>query len=154
MILLIANEKANWGSGRWKVRQVTGFLEGQGLRTSVSAPRYPGHARALAATAAAQGIDTVLVLGGDGTVNEVINGLLTSGQEHRPCVGLIPAGSSNDFSKSLGIPQRLREACEVIVRGRVRGVDVGQAGPHYFCSASCLGYFAEHVLPRRLRILC
>jgi len=45
MILLIANEKANWGSGRWKVRQVTGFLEGKGLRTSVSATQYPGHAR-------------------------------------------------------------------------------------------------------------
>ncbi len=143
MILLIANEKANWGSGRWKVRQVTAFLEGQGLHASVFTTQYPGHARELAATAAAQGIDTVIVVGGDGTVNEVINGLLTSGREYRPGIGIIPAGSSNDFSKSLGIPQRLHEACEVIVRGRVREVDVGQAGPHYFCSASCLGYFAE-----------
>ena len=68
---------------------------------------------------------------------------MTSGRDYRPGIGIIPAGSSNDFSKSLGIPQRLREACEVIVRGRIREVDVGQAGPHYFCSASCLGYFAE-----------
>lgn len=143
MILLIANEKANWGSGRWKVREVTAFLDGQGLHACVSATQYPGHARELAATAATQGIDTVIVVGGDGTVNEVINGLLTSGRSPGPCIGIIPAGSSNDFSKSLGIPQRLREACEVIVRGRVREVDVGQAGPHYFCSASCLGYFAE-----------
>jgi diacylglycerol kinase (ATP) len=143
MILLIANEKANWGSGRRKVREVTAFLDGQGLRASVFTTQYPGHARELAATAAAQGIDTVIVVGGDGTVNEVVNGLLTSGRNDKPRIAIIPAGSSNDFSKSLGIPQHLREACEVIVRGRVREVDVGQAGPHYFCSASCLGYFAE-----------
>ena len=143
MILLIANEKANWGSGRWKVRQAADFLAGQGLHASVLTTQYAGHARELAATAAAQGIDTVIVIGGDGTVNEVINGLLASGQDYRPGIGIIPAGSSNDFSKSLGIPQRLREACEVMVRGKVREVDVGQAGPHYFCSASCLGYFAE-----------
>lgn len=143
MIQLIANEKANWGSGRWKCRQVTDYLEGQGLRVCVSVTQYPGHARDLAAAAAAQGIDTVVVIGGDGTVNEVITGLLASDQDHRPGVAIIPAGSSNDFSKSLGIPQGLREACEVIVRGRVREVDVGQAGPHYFGSASCLGYFAE-----------
>jgi len=143
MILLIANEKANWGSGRRKCRQVRAFLEGQGLRACVSTTQYPGHARELAATAAAQEIDTVVVIGGDGTVNEVIAGLLTSDKDLRPGVAIIPAGSSNDFSKSLGIPQGLREACEVIVRGRVREVDVGQAGPHYFGSASCLGYFAE-----------
>ncbi len=143
MIQLIANEKANWGSGRSKCRQVTDFLEGQGLRACVSVTQYPGHARDLAAAAAPQGIDTVVIIGGDGTVNEVISGLLTSGRSDMPRIGIIPAGSSNDFSKSLGIPQRWREACEVIVWGRVREVDVGQAGPQYFCSASCLGYFAE-----------
>ena len=73
----------------------------------------------------------------------MVNGLLTAGREPLPRVGIIPAGSSNDFSKSLGIPQRLREACRVIARGRVREVDVGRAGSRYFCSASCLGYFAE-----------
>ncbi len=141
--IVIVNEKANWGSGQHKVREVMAFLDGQGLPASVRTTEGRGHARELAATAAAQGIDTVIVVGGDGTVNEVISGLVTSGREDRPCIAIIPAGSSNDFSKSLGIPQRLQEACAVIARGRVREVDVGQAGPHYFCSASCLGYFAE-----------
>jgi len=140
--IIIVNEKANWGSGRHKVRQMMVFLDKQGLPSSVLTTQYPGHARELAA-GAAQGIDTVIVIGGDGTVNEVVNGLLTSNQDNRPCLGIIPAGSSNDFSKSLGIPQHLQGACEVIVKGRVREVDVGRAGSHYFCSASCLGYFAE-----------
>ena len=141
--VVIVNEKANWGSGRHKVPQVMAFLDQRGLPCSTRTTEYPGHARELAAAAAAQGIDTVIVIGGDGTVNEVISGLLTSGHSDMPGIGIIPAGSSNDFSKSLAIPQRWREACEVVVRGRVREVDVGQAGPHYFCSASCLGYFAE-----------
>jgi diacylglycerol kinase (ATP) len=141
--IIIVNEKANWGSGRHKVRQVAAFLRRQGLLSSVSATQYAGHARELAAAAAAQGIDTVIVIGGDGTVNEVVNGLLASGLDHRPSVGIIPGGSSNDFSKSLGIPQRLSAACEVIVQGGIREVDVGRAGDRCFCSASCLGYFAE-----------
>lgn len=141
--IIIVNEKANWGSGRRKVRQVMAFLDGQGFPSSMLTTQYPGHARELATTAAAQGIDTVIVLGGDGTVNEVVNGLLTSGQGPIPHIGIIPSGSSNDFSKSLGIPQHLQEACRVIAKGRIRKVDVGRAGPHYFCSASCLGYFAE-----------
>ena len=118
-------------------------LDQQGFLSSLLVTQYPGHAQELAATAAAQGIDTVIVIGGDGTVNEVVNGLLTAGQGHVPRLGIIPSGSSNDFSKSLGIPQRLEEACRVIVEGRIAEVDVGQAGSRYFCSASCLGYFAE-----------
>ena len=141
--IIIVNEKANWGSGRHKARPALAFLDQQGLPCSLRVTEYPGHAGELAATAAAQGIDTVIVIGGDGTVHEVVNGLLASGQSHVPCLGIIPAGSSNDFSKSLGIPQHLSEACRVIVEGRVREVDVGRAGPRYFCSASCLGYFAE-----------
>ena len=118
-------------------------LDQQGFLSSLLVTQYPGHAQELATTAAAQEIDTVIVIGGDGTVNEVVNGLLTAGQGHVPRLGIIPSGSSNDFSKSLGIPQRLEEACRVIVEGRIAEVDVGRAGSRYFCSASCLGYFAE-----------
>jgi diacylglycerol kinase (ATP) len=91
------------------------------------------------------------VVGGDGTINEVVNGLLASGHERLPRMGIVPAGSSNDFSKSMGVPQHLREACRTIVHGRTRDIDVGQAGPHYFCSASCLGYFAD-VAARSLKM--
>jgi YegS/Rv2252/BmrU family lipid kinase len=149
--IVIVNEKANWGSGRHKVRQVMALLHGQGLSCSLLTTQYPGHARELGATAAAQRIDTVVVIGGDGTVNEVVNGLVTSGPDPAPCLGIIPAGSSNDFSKSLGIPQQVEEVCGVILRGNTREVDVGQAGSHCFCSASCPGYFAE-VAARSLKM--
>jgi diacylglycerol kinase (ATP) len=140
---IIANEKANWGAGLRKVREATAFLRKQGFPFSLSPTQSRGHARELAAAAAAQNIDTVIVIGGDGTVNEVINGLLASGQGTAPCVGIIPAGSSNDLSKSLEIPQSLEDACRTVMKGRTKSMDVGRAGPHYFCSASCVGYFAE-----------
>ncbi len=154
--IVIANEKANWGAGRRRVRQATDFLHRRGFAFSLHTTEYPGHARELAAAAAAQGIDTVIVMGGDGTINDVVNGLVSSGPDRMPRIGIVPVGSSNDFSKSLGMPQDLEDACRAIIQGRVRKVDVGQAGPsipaaadrvggpaHYFCSASCLGYFAE-----------
>jgi len=141
--VIIANEQANWGSGRVKVRRAANFLQERGYSFSLFNADYPGHAKELAATAAAQKAGTIVIIGGDGTIDEVINGLFASKQDHMPRVGVIPAGSSNDFSKSLGIPQRLEDACLTIMRASTRDVDVGQAGPQYFCSASCLGYFAE-----------
>jgi len=141
--LIIANEHANWGAGRHRVRQATEFLRRQGWDFSLAVTGFPGHAQELAAAAAAQRTATVVVIGGDGTVNEVINGLVRSERDYTPCVGIIPAGSSNDFSKSLGLPQDLEGACRAILKGRVRSVDVGRAGVHCFASASCAGYFAR-----------
>jgi YegS/Rv2252/BmrU family lipid kinase len=141
--LIIANAKANWGSNRLKVRRATDFLRAQGFSCARALTGHAGHAAELAAGAAAEKAETLVVIGGDGTINEVLNGLLTSGQDYLPCVGIVPTGSSNDFSKSLGLPQSWQQACRTILNGRVRDIDIGQAGSHYFCSASCLGYFAE-----------
>jgi diacylglycerol kinase (ATP) len=149
--IIIANEQANWGSGRLRCRESTDFLRRQGFGFSLCIAERPGHAKELAAAAAVQRADTIIVVGGDGTVSEVVNGLLAAGQEQLPSVGIVPAGSSNDFSKSLGIPQRVKEACQAVLEGRTRDVDVGQAGAQYFCSASCLGYFAE-VAARSLKM--
>lgn len=141
--IVIANEKANWGSSRLRVREAAEFLRKRGFPFALYTAEYPGHAKELAAAGAAHKADTIIVAGGDGTVNEVVNGLLASGQNCIPRVGIIPAGSSNDLSKSLGIPQRVHDACQTIIDGRTRDIDIGQAGSNYFCSASCLGYFAE-----------
>ncbi len=151
--MIIANERANWGAGRRAVRRATDFLHRQGFPFSVHTTERPGQARELAA--AAQGVDTVIVMGGDGTINEASNGLVECEPSRTPRLGIIPCGSSNDFSKSLGIPQGPEDACRTILRGRARSVDIGCAGSHCFCSASCLGYFAEvaarSLATRRLR---
>ena len=141
--IIIANEKAHWRASRLRVRQAQIFFHEHKFPFSLFTTAHPGHARDLAAKATTQKADTIIVLGGDGTLNEVINGALMSGCRQLPRIGIIPSGSSNDFSKSLGIPQQLQQACRTIMNGKTKYVDIGQAGPHYFCMASSLGLFAN-----------
>ena len=118
-------------------------MGGRGFGFSLLISDRPGHGRELAERAVTEGAGTVIVIGGDGTINEVVNGLLGSGAARLPRLGIIPAGSSNDLSKSLGIPQKLQQACETILNARTRCIDVGQVGTRYFCVASSLGLFAD-----------
>lgn len=141
--ILIANEQANWGRCRHKLRQTIDLLREQGFSFRLATSNSSRHAGELAAAAAADNAGMIVIAGGDGTVNEVVNGLFASECDHVPRIGIVPLGSSNDFAKSLGIPQNLSEACRTIMTGTIRNVDVGQVGSHYFCTASCLGYFAE-----------
>ena len=141
--IIIANERAHWGLGRLRLHEAHAFFHKWKFPFSLFTTEYPSHARELAANATAQSVDTIIVIGGDGTVNEVINGSLMSSCHQIPHIGIIPSGSSNDFSKSLGIPQRVKQACQTIMAGRTRYVDIGQAGSHYFCMASSLGLFSK-----------
>jgi len=140
--IIIANKKARWGLSRSRVRLAEAFLRKHKFAFSLFTTDYPGHAREIAAQAAIQKVDTIVVLGGDGTLNEVINGVLATESSKIPRIGIIPSGSSNDFSKSLGLHQRLHKACRTIINGKTKYVDVGQAGGHYFCMASSVGLFA------------
>lgn len=141
--IIIANERAHWGSSRSRIRQAETFFHKHKFPFSLFTTDQPGHARELAAEAAVQKVDRIIIVGGDGTVSEAVNGILTSGCRQIPSIGIIPSGCSNDFSKSLGIPQKLQKACRTVVNGRVKYVDVGQAGRHFFCMASSLGLFAD-----------
>lgn len=141
--VVIVNEQASWRASQSKADSACGLLREAGLAFSLVRSEGRGHTVEVAAQAAAEGAEKVVVVGGDGTVNEAINGLLRSGTDHVPRLGIIPTGSSNDLAKSLGMAGDLRRCCAAVVRGGVRHIDVGRAGPYYFCSASCLGYFAE-----------
>jgi len=140
--IIIANTKARWGLNRSRVRRAEAFLRKNKFAFSSFTTDHPGHAQEIAAEAAIQKVDTIVVLGGDGTLNEVINGVLSTECSQIPRIGIIPSGSSNDFSKSLGIPQQLHKACRTIINGKTKYVDIGQAGRHYFCMASSVGLFA------------
>jgi diacylglycerol kinase (ATP) len=141
--VIIANQRARWGRSRRKIHRAQHILRKMGYPFSLVTTDHPEHARELARAACAQSADTIVVLGGDGTVNEVINGILTSEYQRLPKLGIIPAGSSNDFARSLGIPQTLCQACQTIIQGKTKHIDIGQAGPHYFCMASCIALLAD-----------
>lgn len=99
----------------------------------------PGHAVLLARAAAAEGIDVVVAVGGDGTVNEVGRGLMGA---PATAMGIIPTGSGNGFARHLGVPLSVRKALERLPHGEVRTIDVGRInGRPFFCTAG-LGFDA------------
>jgi diacylglycerol kinase family enzyme len=109
-----------------------------------------GHAAALACRAMRNSTDVVVALGGDGTVNEVINGLLTDGVHGQvPALGIVPAGSTNVFIRALGLPNDPIEATghllEGLRTGARRTVSMGLADDRYFCFAAGLGFDAAIV---------
>lgn len=89
----------------------------------------------------AGGVDVVTCIGGDGTLNETVSGLLQSGANVP--IGYIPAGSTNDFAASLGIPGKILKAAEAIVEGTPVPIDVGQFGERYFSYVASFGAFTK-----------
>jgi diacylglycerol kinase (ATP) len=86
---------------------------------------YPTHATVLAQEAAMAGYQLVIAAGGDGTVHEVINGLMKVPSEARPRLGIVPLGSGNDFAHSLGIHSNPAEALRQIYTGQPKRIDLG-----------------------------
>lgn len=84
----------------------------------------PGHGRELAAAAVAEGYDAVVAAGGDGTLHEVVNGIVQDDRCLLP-VGIVPLGSGNDMAFGLNIPTDLSEAVERVFTGQVRQIDLG-----------------------------
>lgn len=102
------------------------------LKVDVAETEHRGHGRELGARAAADGLDLVVALGGDGTVNEVVNGLLENGPgAHLPTLAVVPGGSTNVFSRALGRSRDPVEATGEILAsvraGRTRTVSLGTA---------------------------
>ena len=139
---LIANPRAGGGRGEIIFRQALRLLEGAGYRVLPFLSEHPGQARELAAGAVREGAELVVACGGDGTINEVVNGLRGGGA----CLGIIPAGRGNDLARSLGIPRRPEQACAVLRRGRVRRIDTVLAGGRSFCVVAVLGLAARVTL--------
>ena len=120
------------------------------LDLEVVQTRYRGHASSVAAAAARDGYDLVLTLGGDGTVNEAVNGLLEAHPPPgAPLLAALPGGNANVFARALGLPADPVDATGQILAslldGRSRTVGLGLADGRYFCFNAGLGLDAEVV---------
>lgn len=109
----------NPGAGRATPVEVEQVL---GDRMRIVATEGAGHAAALARRAVEEGVATVVAGGGDGTLHEVVNGLLPDPGE--TVCGLLPLGTGNDFARTLGLPSDLEEWLEILDAGRTRAIDV------------------------------
>lgn len=116
----------------------------------LTATAHRGNGTELAAAAAADGVDAVVAYGGDGTANEVINGLLRNGPaDGVPALGIVPAGSTNVFLRALGLPNNATGAIDrlagALSSGSRRAVSLGLADDRWFCFAAGLGFDAAIV---------
>ena len=132
-VTVILNPYANRWGAQAKMPAVQAALEGAGLTYDLVVTKAPGEATHQARQAAEQGVDAVVAAGGDGTVSEVVNGLIRAaeGEITRP-MGILPIGTGNDFSDMLGVPRDLEEAAAVIAAGASRRVDAGRVNDRFF----------------------
>ncbi len=142
-IVAVVNRTAGKGKCGRLWPQIAAYLEELGLRFQVEFTQGAGDAIQLARQAADSGASTVLAVGGDGTLNEVVNGLVGHTET---TLGIIPAGSGNDFIRSLGLkPADWQAACQIIAKGKTKAVDLGQVNGRHFINVSGVGFDATVV---------
>jgi YegS/Rv2252/BmrU family lipid kinase len=85
----------------------------------------PGQAIEITGQAAAEGFDMVVAVGGDGTVHEVVNGLMKINEKKRPKLGVLPAGSGNDFAHNIHLPEKVEDCVQCLFSNTSRKIDIG-----------------------------
>ncbi|WP_281737393.1 diacylglycerol kinase [Weissella fangxianensis] len=144
-------------SGREAIRRdlvdILAVYEEAGYETSAYATTpEPNSAMMEAERAAKAGFDLLVAAGGDGTINEVVNGIAPL--DERPMLAIIPAGTTNDYARALSIPREdPLAAAKVILKGKAAKMDIGQANDSYFINIAAGGSLSEltYSVPSKLK---
>ncbi|MEW6608022.1 MAG: diacylglycerol kinase family protein [bacterium] len=117
-------------------------LTAQGLEFDSAFTQKPGEGISLAKRAVEEGFNLIVAVGGDGTINEVVNGII--GFEQEAILGIIPIGLGNDFAWMIGLsPKDIETACKTLVNGVVKKIDVGVVNNRYFINGLGIGFDAR-----------
>lgn len=144
--LLVVNPNATTTNER--VRDVLVHALASEVDLEVVVTTHKGHARELGERATRDGLDVVITLGGDGTINETVNGMLVDGPNDRvPALATVPGGSANVLARGVGLPRDPVEATGVLLHGladwRVRTIGLGTANDRWFTMNAGMGLDAE-----------
>ena len=139
-VLFIVNPRSGKGQIRNALLDIADIFIKGGLDVTLYVTQKPQDASRVVEKRAAK-FDLVACSGGDGTLDEVVTGMMNS--EIRRPIGYIPAGSTNDFANSLQIPKRMTEAAQCIVENNVYPCDVGSFNSDYFVYIAAFGMFTE-----------
>lgn len=144
-------------SGREEMRRllphVLERLDRAGIETSCHATQSEGDAMLEAADAIDRGYDIIIAAGGDGTLNEVVNGM--AGKSNLPPLGVFPLGTTNDFARAMGIPKRWEDYCDLVIENKTRPIDIGKANDRHFINIAGGGSLTQltYEVPSRLKTL-
>ena len=134
---LVLNPAAGKGRAMIRRKDISAYLEGQGIEVTWHVTESPGHAEHIVSRLPDETL--IVAVGGDGTVHEVAAACVDT----RRVMGILPAGSGNDYVKALGIGTNLGRALEVIARGTIRVVDAGEVNGVRFNNGLGIGFDAE-----------
>jgi YegS/Rv2252/BmrU family lipid kinase len=137
-IYLIINQFAGHGNGAKAVEIIIPYLQNNGCQVEFSFTQQPGHATELASTASSAGFDLVVAVGGDGTVNEVAQGLIGT----NTVMGIIPMGSGNGLARELGISMNMRKSANSLLKGSTLLLDICLLNNQRFLCTSGIGFDA------------
>ena len=146
--LLIHNPNAGYGGSarRRRLDKARRILSRGGIEADLQETRAPGDATEMAQRATAEGRQLVIACGGDGTLNEVVNGLAVQQNGRRVPMALLPGGTANVLAKELGLPWDILSAAEKLVHGEIKEIALGLATPlnepgkkRYFLSVAGAG---------------
>jgi lipid kinase YegS len=135
---LILNGKV---AGNHALRTAIEQQQAAGHRIKVRVTKKKGDARRFAAEAGEA--DLLIAAGGDGTLNEVVHGLMDLSKASRPALGVVPLGTANDFATGCGIPHDSEQALALCMKGQALPIDIGKANEHWFLNAASVGFGAE-----------
>ena len=139
--MLIANPSSGKEEAKKHTDTVMEVLSSIGYEVTVKETEKEGDATIFAEEACEQHYDTVVSMGGDGTLNETITGLAE--KTHQPTLGIVPLGTVNDFARALSIPMDPAEAIETLRSADIKKVDIGKINDKYFMNIIALGGIAE-----------
>ncbi len=122
---VIVNPVAGAGRTRREWPRIMGLFKGHGLRFEHELTEAPGHAIELAKSAANDGYEMIVSVGGDGTINEIVNGIYASGNIGGAALGIIATGTGSDYIRTVGVPRRYEDACRCLLQPKKRTVDLG-----------------------------
>lgn len=148
-MLWIVNPHAGRGAMRGKLIDCILTFQEAGFDVTLHVTEGPEDATRVAQARAGE-FDRIVCAGGDGTLNEVVTGLMQS--KVRPPLGYIPAGTTNDFATSLGIPKVPAEAAAIAAKDRLQALDIGRFNSRYFNYIAAFGVFTGSATPRRSRL--
>lgn len=141
-IVVVANPISGNPRSHERLPVFLDVLKGSGAEVRLAPTEGPGHATELGADACRRGCDAIVAVGGDGTVNEVLNGLAPG---EGPALGTLPLGTSSIFARDLRIPFDPAKAAGVVLRGRRRRLDVGTVNGRRFLMVVGVGWDAHVV---------
>lgn len=141
--IVILNPYANRWQALKRIPEVENALKLAGIDYELQVTQAPGHGIELAVKAIQNGADLIISAGGDGSISEVVNGMMQctkdTGFQHLPPIGILPLGSANDLVVNLKLSTDLNESARIIAQGNIKKMDIGEVNGRYFDNNSAIG---------------